>query len=63
MRNFIDLLKKELTIHFEFYGDYPYARIGWVWVILIIFLGYYTFGITLCVLLLITTLVNLINRH
>jgi hypothetical protein len=63
MDNLIEIIKRELTIQFEFYGNYPYARIGWIWILLILFLGYHTFGLSLCVLLGITLIINFLTKR
>lgn len=61
MDKFIYWFKRNLTIHFEIYGNMPFARIGWVWAIFIFFFGYYYFGVTLAIIIGVIMVVNFIN--
>ena len=63
MDKLIFWLKKETVIHFEFYGNMPFARVGWVWVIIAFFFGYHYFGMILCILFSIIMIYNLLNRR
>ena len=62
MDNLIYWIKRNLTIHFEFYGNMPFARVGWIWVIIVFFFGYHYFGLVLCIILSIIMVYNLLNR-
>ena len=63
MNKLIEAIKREMTIRFEFYGNFPYVRLGWVWIVIIIFLGYHTFGLWLCILMTIAMIANFLNRY
>lgn len=62
MDKFLQWIKNELVFHLEFYGNYPYARVGWVWIIIaFFFFGYFSY--LLCGIVTIIAIYNLINRH
>ena len=37
MDKLLYFIRKELIFHLEFYGTYPHARVGWVWIIIAFF--------------------------
>jgi len=55
-------IKKEMVLHLEFYGTYPHARIGWVWIIISFFFFSY-FSYLLCGTIMVIAIYNLINRR
>lgn len=63
MNRIINWIKNELILQFEFYGNYPYVRVGWVWIIIVVLFGSSMFGLTLCVILTIAAIANLLNRY
>jgi hypothetical protein len=62
MDKFLQTLRKELVFHLQFYGRYPYARVGWVWIIIAFFFFHY-FSYILCGTITVIAIYNLINRR
>jgi len=62
MYKIINWIRKEMVLHLEFYGTYPHARIGWVWIIISFFFFSY-FSYLLCGTIMVIAIYNLINRR
>jgi hypothetical protein len=62
MDKLLNLIRNELIIHLEFYGRYPYVRVGWVWIIVAFFFFSY-FSYLLCGTIMVIAIYNLINRR
>jgi hypothetical protein len=62
MDKILHWIKRELVLHLEFYGIFPYARVGWVWIIIaFFFFGYFSY--LLCGTITIIAIYNFINRR
>jgi len=62
MDKIINWIRSEMIFHLEFYGRYPYARVGWVWIIIAFFFFHY-FSYLLCGTITVIAIYNLINRR
>ena len=55
-------IRKELVFHLEFYGTFPYARVGWIW-ILIAFFFFHNFSYIFWGMVTVVAIYNFINRR
>jgi hypothetical protein len=55
-------IRKELVFHLEFYGTFPYARVGWIW-ILIAFFFFHNFSYIFWGMITVVAIYNFINRR
>ena len=63
MSSLIDLIRRELVFHIEFFPyNAPHVRVGWVWIIIaFFFFGYFSY--LLCGIVTIVAIYNFINRR
>ena len=62
MDKIINWIRSEMIFHLEFYGTFPYARVGWIW-ILIAFFFFHNFSYIFWGMVTVVAIYNFINRR